>query len=227
MPSIIKVAVADDQALFRECLVETMNSLQTIKVILQAENGKELLDKIAELSEKPQVILLDLDMPVMNGVETTKQLRERFPDIKIVILSIHEEEKYVTKMVQLGIHGYLAKNAKLQEVEKAIFAVHENGYYFNETLLRLFSAASSKKALSKKIPLDIDFSPRELEVLVLICREFTTSEIGEKLFISDRTAERHRKNLLAKTNSRNTAGLVIYAIKNQLFNIDNLKTTAK
>lgn len=227
MLPIIRVAVADDQALFRECLVETMNSLQTIKVILQAENGMELLDKIIALSDKPEVILLDLDMPVMNGVETTKQLRERFPDIRIIILSIHEEEKYITKMVQLGIHGYLAKNAKLQEVEKAIFAVHENGYYFNETLLRLFSRVSLKKTPLKKTPIEIDFSPRESEVLVLICREFTTPEIGEKLFISDRTVEFHRKNLLAKTNSRNTAGLVIYAIKNQLVNIDNLRANAK
>lgn len=221
MKQTINIAVAEDQVLFRECFVANIRTFPNINVIAEAGNGKELIEKLRSLEIKPDIVLLDLSMPEMNGLETTKYLREHLPDMRIIVLSVHGDERYVVSMVQHGVNGYLAKDAELETVYKAIESVYEKGFFFNDTMLRgLQSGGLQKKYKISQFNLVDSITRREKEVLELICKEFTTQEIAEKLFLSVRTVDGHRNNLLEKTGARNTAGLVIFALKNDLVNLD-------
>ncbi len=211
----IFVGIAEDQSLFRECLVSLLNCFEGIKVNVEAANGAELLERLYLAAPTPHVVLLDLTMPVMNGLDTTRQLKKLFPDIKIIILSVHSEERHIVHMVGEGVNGYLVKNSELSEVVDAVKAVESKGFYFNESVLRAIHAGMNhkqEKNYDPKSPL----TPREREILEYICQEYTTQEIADKLFLSVRTVDGHRNNLLEKTGSRNTAGLVIYAVRNNL-----------
>ena len=212
----IYVAIAEDQRLFRECLVSLLNGFERIKVNVEAANGKELLESLYTAAPTPQVVLLDLTMPEMNGLETTRQLKKLFPHMKIIILSVHSEERHIVHMVGEGVNGYLVKNSELTEVVHAVEAVHEKGFYFNEAMLRAIHSGMTHKHEKSYNP-NSPITAREKEILELICQEHTTQEIAEKLFLSVRTVDGHRNNLLEKTGARNTAGLVIYALRNNLF----------
>jgi DNA-binding NarL/FixJ family response regulator len=212
----IYVAIAEDQRLFRECLVSLLNGFERIKVNVEAANGKELLESLYTAAPTPQVVLLDLTMPEMNGLETTRQLKKLFPQMKIIILSVHSEERHIVHMVGEGVNGYLVKNSELTEVVHAVQAVHEKGFYFNESMLRAIHSGMAHKYEKSYNP-NSPITAREKEILELICQEHTTQEIAEKLFLSVRTVDGHRNNLLEKTGARNTAGLVIYALRNDLF----------
>lgn len=212
----ILVAIAEDQRLFRECLVSLLNGFERISVTVEASNGKELLQQLVRTPSLPQVVLLDLTMPEMNGLETTRQLKKLFPEIKIIILSVHSEERHIVHMVGEGVNGYLVKNSELSEVVHAVNAVQEKGFYFNESVLRAIHTGMSNK-LEKSYNPNTPLTTREKEILELICQEQTTQEIAEKLFLSVRTVDGHRNNLLEKTGARNTAGLVIYALRHDLF----------
>lgn len=212
----IYVAIAEDQRLFRECLVSLLNGFERIKVNVEAANGKELLECLYTAAPTPQVVLLDLTMPEMNGLETTRQLKKLFPQMKIIILSVHSEERHIVHMVGEGVNGYLVKNSELTEVVHAVQAVHEKGFYFNESMLRAIHSGMAHKHEKSYNP-NSPITAREKEILELICQEHTTQEIAEKLFLSVRTVDGHRNNLLEKTGARNTAGLVIYALRNDLF----------
>ena len=212
----IHVAIAEDQRLFRECLVSLLNGFERIKVNVEVANGKELLANLYVVAPTPQVVLLDLTMPEMNGLETTRQLKKLFPDIKIIILSVHSEERHIVHMVSEGVNGYLVKNAELSEVVQAVNSVHEKGFYFNEAMLRAIHTGMANKHEKSYNP-NSPLTSREKEILELICQEHTTQEIAEKLFLSVRTVDGHRNNLLEKTGARNTAGLVIYALRHDLF----------
>ncbi len=214
----VKVAIADDQVLFRKGMVSIVNTFENIHISIEVSNGKELLEAIEMAEIKPDVILLDLSMPELNGVETTKILHQKHPAIKIIILSVYGEERFVTHLMELGVNAYLFKNVEPVEVEKAIWAVMEKDFYFNEAFL----AAMKNRLTGKKPRLLIQddipstLTQRELDVLDLICKQLTAQEIAEKLFISVRTVDGHRNNLLEKTGMRNTAGLVVFSIKNNL-----------
>ncbi|AFK01507.1 two component transcriptional regulator, LuxR family [Emticicia oligotrophica DSM 17448] len=222
--NMINVAIADDQVLFRKGMVSIINAFKNIQVIIEAENGKDLLNTIEEAVIRPDVILLDLSMPELNGVETTKILQQKYSSIKIIILSIHSEERFVTHLMELGVNGYLFKNVEPIEVEKALRAVVEKDFYFNETFLRAMQNRISGKKRRFLIQDDIPstLTQRELDVLDLICKQHTTQEIADKLFISVRTVDGHRNNLLEKTGMRNTAGLVVFSIKNNLLDPSTL-----
>jgi DNA-binding NarL/FixJ family response regulator len=209
----IKVAIAEDQALFRECLAQNINYFENIEVICEAANGAELLEKMTAL---PDLVILDLNMPVLNGIETTQKLKLLFPEIKIIILSVHDEDRFVARLVNLGVSGYICKTSELSELKKAINMVMESGFYFNETVLKALRSEALTKNKTNDFSLKIDLTQRELEILNLICKEYTTTEMAEKLFISPRTVDGHRNNLLEKTGARNTAGLVLFAVKNNL-----------
>jgi DNA-binding NarL/FixJ family response regulator len=168
---------------------------------------------------KPEVVLLDIRMPNLDGFETTKIVLEEYPNIKIIVLTMHEEERHIIKMIELGVNGYLMKNASPDEVLECIRSVMEYDYYFNNkitNIMRKVMMYKGKRTIDHAI---FDLSEREIEVLELICKEFTAKEIGEKLFISFRTVEGHRKKLIAKLNVRNTAGLVVFALKNEIINL--------
>lgn len=218
-PNVIRVAIAEDQRLFRECLIPILNNFDNIEVVFEASNGREMLTQLRQSPVSPHVVLLDLTMPEMNGLETTEVLKKEFPDLKIIILSVHNEERHIVRMVGMGVHGYLVKNAELTEVRSAIESVYEKGFYFNETVLKALQNGMTQKK-TKHFEVETALTPREKEVLLLICKEFTTPEIADKLYLSVRTVDGHRNNLLEKTGSRNTAGLVLYAIKNGLATYD-------
>ncbi|MCY7329077.1 MAG: response regulator transcription factor [Saprospiraceae bacterium] len=216
---MIRVAIAEDQRLFRECLVSILNATDHLQVVVEAANGKELLAQLTTQASMPDVVLLDLTMPEMNGLETTQHLKKDFPHIKIVILSVHSEERHIVRMVGMGVSGYLLKNSELSEVTRAVEAVHEKGYYFNDSVLRAMQTGMSQQQQKQYDP-QTPLTAREKEVLTLICRERTTPEIAGQLFLSVRTVDGHRNNLLEKTGARNTVGLVLYAIRHGLVAFD-------
>lgn len=201
--------------MFRECLVSLLNGFEGINVNVEAANGAELIERLNTATPTPNVVLLDLTMPVMNGLDTARQLKKHFPDIKIIILSVHSEERHIVHMVTEGVNGYLVKNSELSEVVEAVKAVEKKGFYFNESVLRAIHTGMNQKQEKNYNP-QSPLTPREREILEYICQEYTTQEIADKLFLSVRTVDGHRNNLLEKTGSRNTAGLVIYAVRNNL-----------
>lgn len=216
--SLIKVAIADDQVLFRKGMMAIVDTFDGMAITLEADNGRMLLDALATDDPLPDVVLLDLSMPELNGVETTKLIHKDYPTLKIIILSVYGEDRFVTHLMDLGVNAYLFKNAEPLEVERAIRAVIETDFYFNEAFL---SALKNRMLVKKPRRLLTDDLPatltaREIEVLNLICKQLTAPEIAERLSVSIRTVDGHRANLLEKTNSRNTAGLVLFAIKNRL-----------
>ncbi len=217
---MINIAIAEDQVLFRKGIIALLNSFENIQVVIDAENGADLLQKLESSTETIQVIFLDINMPILNGIETMKVVRTKYPYIKNIILTVHEEDKFINKLIEEGANAYLAKNSQPDEVEKAINTVVSHDYYFNEKTIRaMHSHVQTRQKKFSLLPID-NITSREKEIIQLICKEFTTSEIAEKLFISERTVDGHRNNLLLKTGCRNTAGLVLYAIKNELFDMN-------
>ncbi|MEL6534308.1 MAG: response regulator transcription factor [Bacteroidota bacterium] len=212
----IKISLADDHLLFREGLATIISFVPHLSVIQQASDGEELIALLEE--ELPDVVLLDLKMPRMDGIQATEIIKERFPSVKIIILTMHHQEDFILHMLNLGVNAYLFKNASTHEVRKAIESCHTKGFYFDDTISQVMLKGLKKKHISKpQLDAQANITPREAEVLDLICREYTTPEIADKLFVSTRTVETHRKNLLTKFNAKNTAGLVIRAISLQLF----------
>lgn len=212
MPKI-KIGIADDHVLFRKGMVAILEENPDFEVIFEAGDGKELIDLIPAFS--PDLILLDLKMPVMNGMEAIAVIRERFDNLKVIALSSYEEESFIIHMMENGVNGYLVKNSDPEEVENSIYSVMENGYYFNDHISKvMLKGLVNKKRITPSFNIEIDLTPREREILELVCQEFTNREISEKLCIGIRTVEGYRNNLLKKVGARNTAGLVVYAFKN-------------
>ncbi len=210
---MINLALADDQRLFRKGLVMLLRDMAGARVVLECANGEELL--LGLKKTKVDIVLLDLEMPVMDGVETMHRLRSEYPALKVIILSSHDGENVIKHLMELGANGYMPKNAEPDEIDMAIRSVADTGYYFSDTVSNAMLHGLVKGKKVKPTFEDIDpLSERELEVLRGICQERTTAEIGGKLFVSPRTVEFHRNNLLLKTGARNTAGLVVYAMAN-------------
>ncbi len=206
----IKIALADDHSLFREGIRMIVSGMKGIEVVLEAPDGKELLEQLNNGSSV-DVILLDIEMASFDGIETIKLLRERKPTPKVIVLSMHTEPRMVSYMMEQGANGYLPKDVKKEEFEKAIRSVVETGMYLSDLVSKSLLAHLSNK--SKSHSPYVELTQREKEVLLLISNEFTAREIGEKLFISERTVEGHRKNLCQKLGVKNTAGLVKKAIQ--------------
>ena len=189
-------------------------------VIIEANNGIELLEKISCTDEIVDVALLDISMPGMNGLETLMKIKILYPYIKNIMLTVHEEEKYIVKLIDAGANAYLAKNTEPNEVEKAIQTVVEKDFYFNaQTIEAMRNGFRYNKRKISLQAADV-LTTREKEILQLICKEYSTPEIANQLFISERTVEGHRNNLLQKAYCKNTAGLVVFAIKNDLYALD-------
>lgn len=216
----IAVAIADDHTMFRKGLRALLEDFSFVGQVYEAGNGQELLDLLEKANPIPEVILLDMQMPVMDGLEATERVKAQYPDLKILILSMQDDENFILHMIEKGINGYLLKNAEPDELEKALLTIQTKDFYFNENLSQITLRALMGK--TKKLTPAFnkgDFSDRELSILGLICREYTTAEIADMLNISHRTVEGHRNTLLEKTGSRNVAGLVVFAIKNGIIQI--------
>jgi DNA-binding NarL/FixJ family response regulator len=218
MIDTIDIAIADDQLLFRRGIRSILASTHRFNVAIEAENGQDLLEKLHSNKAKVSVLLLDLEMPIMNGVECIKEINQHFKDLKTVILSVHNQPAYVARLVELGARAYLQKNAEPEMVIHTIHRVHETGFYLDEqTMLAMREGLVSPH---KKITFGNDhLTAREQEILRLICDQCTTPEIANKLFISERTVDGHRNNLLQKTGCRNVAGLAVFAIQNGFYKV--------
>ena len=214
----IKIAIADDHQLFREGLAFIIQQHKEFELVIDAENGEDLLEKIKQTSNLPDVILMDIKMPQMDGMECTQKVKTLYPSIKIITLSMYDQEDFILHLLDLGVNGYLLKHSSAQEVKNAILTVLEKGYYFTDFVSQvMLSGLKKKKVFKPKTDENIQITPREKEILDLILKEYTTNEIADKLFISIRTVETHRKNLLEKFGAKNTAGLVIKALHLGLF----------
>jgi two-component system response regulator DegU len=215
----IKIAIVDDHKLFRRGLISILQQNENLEVVFDAGNGKEFLNH-PQFSEI-EVVLLDIEMPELDGIATTKILRENNQEIKIIILSMHDEDQFVLHLMEIGVNGYLLKDTDTDEVVTAIKKVYDSGIYFSDFVSRIMLRKMNKTQLSnsKIFNYKTDLSGRELEVLRNICEGLTTAEIGEKMFISPRTVEGHRLRIMEKLGVNNTAKLVAFAIKNELVNI--------
>ncbi|HEX4875999.1 MAG TPA: response regulator transcription factor [Chitinophagaceae bacterium] len=209
----IKIAIADDYKIFREGLKVGFSADDTMEVILEADNGEDLLKGLE--SAKPDVILMDLKMPIMDGMEATKEVRKKFPGMKVLVVSMYEDDKFIIHLMENGANGYLLKNAEPDEIRRSIYAVHENGYYFNDLVNKaLLKKLVLKNNLKPSFNQNIDLTEREQEVLKMICEEKTAAEIAKEIFLSPRSVEGIRQRLIEKIGVRNTAGLVMFAVKN-------------
>lgn len=212
---IIKVAIADDHKIFRKGVVLSLRPYTNIKFVQEAENGDDLLQGLP-LSE-PDVVLMDLRMPVKDGMETTKELSKKYPNVYVIVLSMFEDERFVYHMMDNGAHGYLLKNAEPQEIRKAIMDVMEKGYYLNSFVNRiLLKRSHAKQKVVPNVNSDITLNDKEKDVLKFICMEFTAQEIAQKMDISPRTVEAIKDRMMERFGSKNTAGLVFFAVKNNL-----------
>ncbi|MCE7993476.1 MAG: response regulator transcription factor [Roseivirga sp.] len=209
--SKIKVALADDHALFREGLKAILSRLEGIEVVIEVGDGKELLKAMA--IHEVDVVLLDLEMPEMDGMEACKEIKKLYPNVNVLILTMHEEERMTAYLMEMGANGYLLKNTKRDVLLEAIHTVHETGMYSSDRVTN--ALLKSLRQRSKKTPGlgAMELTRREQEVLALIAEELTNTEIGERLFISEKTVDGHRMNLLSKFGVRNTAGLILKAVR--------------
>lgn len=213
----IKIVLVDDEVLFRKGISFLLQREENIEVLFEASNGEELISNLNDYETKPDIIIMDLKMPVLNGVEATKVIRKFFPDIKIIALTSYDTKSFVTNMLQVGAVAYLVKNTTPKDLINTINEVAKKGFFYNETTLKTIQDSILPSKTSRINNLESGFlSPREIEILQLICNQKTTAEIAEELFLSPRTVEGHRNNLLLKTESRNIAGLVVYAIQNEI-----------
>ena len=212
---VIKVAIADDHKIFRKGVILSLRPFTNLKFVLEADNGDELLNGIA--GAEPDVVLMDLRMPGKDGMETTKLLARQYPSIHIIVLSMYEDERFVSHMMENGANGYLLKNAEPQEIRRAIMDVYDKGYYLNNFVNRiLLKKAHSKQKVIPSLSNEITISDKERDVLKFICMEFTAQEIAQKMDISPRTVEAIKDRLMERFGSKNTAGLVFFAVKNNL-----------
>lgn len=211
-PEKLNILVTDDHTLFRRGTMMLLESFDEVGRIDDAENGKEALEKLDE--NHFDLILLDLEMPVLDGWETAKKVVSKFPEVKIIMISMHDSLQIISDLIEIGVHSYLLKNADPDEVHKAIVSVTNNDFYYNQLVSKALHKKVQKDGLNKGVARRADISPREIEILQLICQELTMKEIGEKLFVSEQTVHTHRKNLMKKTKAKNAVGLVKFAFQN-------------
>lgn len=213
--TVIKVAIADDHKIFRKGVILSLRPFANIKFVQEAENGQELIDGLAQ--SEPDVILMDLRMPQKDGIETTKVIAKQYPNIHIIILTMFEDERFVTHLMEIGANGYLLKSADPAEIRRAIMDVAEKGYYLNNFVNRiLLKKSHAKQKVVPSLSSEVTLSDREKDVIKYICMEFTAQEIAQKMEVSPRTVEAIKDRLMEKFGTKNTAGLVFYAVKNNL-----------
>ncbi|MEM7036004.1 MAG: response regulator transcription factor [Bacteroidota bacterium] len=211
----IKIGVVDDHTLFRKGMATMLGLVDDMEVVLEAENGEHLFQQLPH--KDVDVLLLDLEMPVMDGHTALKKAQVEYPDLRIIIVSMLDDESHILAQLEAGARGYLLKESAVEEVQAAIRTAAAGGYHcdakISQMMMRRLSGQPTARPDSTAVP---DLSPRELEVLKLICQQMTNAEIADALHISRRTVDGHRNNLLQKTGARNTAGLVIFAMRNGL-----------
>jgi DNA-binding NarL/FixJ family response regulator len=211
----IRVAIADDHKIFRKGVILSLRTYAHIKFVMEADNGQDLLDKLPEAA--PDVVLCDLKMPVKDGIDATKYIAKHYPNIRVIILTMYEDERFVGHLMDCGAAGYLLKSTDPSEIKNAIMDVMRTGFYLNPFVNRvLIKKNFAKQKINPTLTSEIVLSDREKEVLTLVCMEFTASEISQKMSISARTVEAIKDRLMERFGVKNSVGLVFFAMKNQL-----------
>jgi two-component system response regulator NreC len=222
MSEIIHIGIVEDQVLFLEGMKAILSAWADIKLVFESADGYSVPGKLHQATVLPDVMLVDLSLPpqgqkVFSGLELTRALLDAYPDMKVIILSVHDDENFIAQLIEEGAHGYLVKDADPKEVHEAILAVHQKGSYINERTLKAIQHNLGVKKKPKRI--DLQLTKREEEILQMVCRQLTAEEIAKELFISVKTVNGHRNNLLQKTGSKNVTGLVIYAVRNHIIEL--------
>ena len=213
--STIKIAIADDYKIYRDGLKVGLSPDDILEVIFEADNGEDLMKGLETIT--PDVIIMDLKMPIMDGMEATKEVRKKYPSIKVLVVTMYDDDKFIIHLMENGANGYLLKNTEPDEIRKSIYSVHENGYYFNDVVNKaLLKKLVLKNNLKPSFNQNVELTEREMEVLKLICEEKTAAEIAKEIFLSPRSVEGIRQRLIEKVGVRNTAGLVMFAVKNNM-----------
>jgi DNA-binding NarL/FixJ family response regulator len=218
MEEPIKLLIVDDHKIFRDGLKLLLGQFHFIGEIEEASDGKDFLDTLE--SGLPDLVLMDINMPVMGGIEATKEALKRYPELKIIVLTTFHDEDYVEQMMMAGVEGYMLKRSTPEEFEEALLKVRNGGNYFSDEILRTVSRnlqrLRNEAGRMASLP---EFTRREQEVLELICQGYNNDQIADKIHISSKTVEKHKSNLFQKTNSGNTVNLIIYAFKNELVDL--------
>jgi DNA-binding NarL/FixJ family response regulator len=213
----MKILLVDDHKLIRDAIKSYMDDDNEFEIVGEAENGQEALIMLKSLPV--DVAMLDISMPVMDGIACAQEIHKLYPDIKVLALSMMNDNQFIKQMLAAGALGYILKNSGEEEIKKALRKVNEGETYYSaevaETVMQNMMKGGIKR--SNKLVVDLPLTSREEEVLHLIIKELTNQEIADKLFISPRTVDAHKRNLLEKTGSKNIAGLVLYAIEKNLF----------
>jgi DNA-binding NarL/FixJ family response regulator len=204
----IKVAIVDDHAILRFGLKKMLSEMPGVEVVIEACNGRDFIDQLQHA--RPQLVIIDINMPVMSGDEAVRIARQHNPDLKVIVLSMNNEEKYFKTMNELGVDGYIIKESDYEELERAITTVLKGGKYFSQELLLNMLKQKSENNLQ------IILTDRENDVLQCLCNGLSTNEAAEKLFISPRTIEKHRSDLFLKTGTTTSISLVAFAFRNGL-----------
>lgn len=210
------IAIVDDHLLIAKALTEIIVKLEQYEVFYEVENGKELMEKFKVSKNIPDIVLLDVSMPVMNGFETAAWLKENHPQVLVMVLSMQDDEQSLIKMIKSGASGYLLKNIHPKELDKALQTILQKGFYYpdwatSKVLLNIAEGDKTVKSL-------IQFTERELELFQYVCTEMSYKEIAEKMFCSPRTVESYRDTLFEKLNLKSRVGLAMYAVRNGLDN---------
>lgn len=212
---IIKVAIADDHKIFRKGVILSLRQFTNIKFVLEADNGEELINGLEKA--QPDIILMDLRMPVKDGIESTKYINKHFPSIRVIILTMYEDERFVGHLMDSGANGYLLKSTDAMEIKKAITDVMRTGFYLNTFVNKILLRKNySKQKFNPNLNSEVVVSDKEKEVLNLVCMEYTANEIAQKMDISARTVEAIKDRLMERFGVKNSVGLVFYAMRNSL-----------
>jgi len=215
---MINLMIVDDHKIFRDGLKMLLSHFEFVNEVYEASNGKEFLDQIETI--EPDIVFMDINMPVMDGLETTTEAISRYPDLKIIVLTTFHDDDYVEQMMLAGVEGYMLKRSTPDEFETAILRVHEGGNYFSDEIVQVVmkNLNKSRKEEIRKSSLP-SFTEREEQVLKLLCEGNNNEQIAEMLFVSPKTVEKHKSTLFDKTNTNNTVNLIIYAFKHKLVQI--------
>jgi DNA-binding NarL/FixJ family response regulator len=209
------IVIVDDHKIFRDGLLLLLNHFDFVKVVGQASNGEEFLNILEEV--EPDIVLMDINMPKMNGIEATKIALEKYPGLKVIALTTFFEDDYIEQMFSAGVEGYMLKRSNIEDFELAIKRVSEGGNYFSEEIIKVITRDlyKNKKRINKELGI-LQLTSREKQILDLLCKGLNNEQIAEALFLSPKTIEKHKSRLFQKTGTFNTVNLVIYAFKNQL-----------
>lgn len=218
---MLRIAVADDHVLFRKSLKLLIKSFRNMEVVVGASNGKELLEKLETVSA--DILLLDLQMPEMDGFETCQKVNKLYPDIKILVLTLMDDAETIREVMKLGIHGYFTKNTDPSELKNAILKLSDDGFYFEKSLTSIIEDILDYPSPESEAVKPLVFSDREMEIVRLTLKEYSGYEVAAKLRISPRTVEKHKRNLMEKVESKNFIGVITYALLNAFLSVNELK----